>query len=162
MKFFLFLFILTLPYFTVANTVMIACHLSNPKYTGEISLDVVGKGLLQFQPRRSKGTPSSDQSKISCPLVVHNIQDVSRGVSPRITLVFLRRPCQKGSKDFSSDIFTERIALDVDLLNPKPMMRVRWLKEYHPRECQIKDIRLFDLRLNARKFQEGKWPIFFK
>lgn len=144
-----------------ANTIIIDCHLSNSKYKGQITLDTVGKGRLEFQTRKpsKKESSPSNQKTISCPLVVHNIQNKIRAVAPRITVVFLRGLCRPTSEDFYSKIFTENVVLDVSLLNQKPSVQVRWLKASHPEECKVKTIRLFDLQLNAKKFQQGTWPV---
>lgn len=151
--------ILTLQSSVFANTLILKCDLSHPKYTGHVSVDAVGQSVLKFKPKKVS-KKDKHQKMISCPLFIHNIRDVSRGVSPRISLVFLKDACQSTPKNFDSSIFTRRIGLDISLLNvEKPRGRLRWLRASHPENCLIKNIRLSDLKLNAGKFYRGLWPV---
>ena len=150
----LILFLLIFGSFSFANTTIIECRLSNPKYVGIISLDAVGQGLMKLRP---KGKSSSSRW-ISCPLSIYNIEDMSRGVSPSINFVFSKGACEFAPEGFNLDIFTNYIVLYLNLWNEKQVnASVRWLKEYHLEACRISTIRLSDIRLNIRKFKRGIW-----
>ena len=153
MRFFLYMIIFGFTFKSLANTKIIECRFSNPKYVGSFSLDAVGQGFIHF---RSKNT-SDKGSDMSCPLTIKYIQDVSQGISPSMTVEFFRNACQLRSGT-DPDMFTRNIALYLDLLpNDKTRAKLNWLKEYDPESCKIKNIRLFDLRLNAKKFKKGLW-----
>ena len=150
----LILFFLVFRNLSFANTTIIECCLSNPKYVGVISLDAVGQGMMKF---RSK-SKSSNSRWISCSLFIQNIEDMSRGVSPSINFVFSKGSCKSVPENFNLDIFTNHIVLYLNLWNEKRVSaRVRWLKEYHQEVCLINTIRLSEIRLNIRKFQRRIW-----
>ena len=133
-----------------ANTTILECDFSNPKYEGSVSLDALGEGVLRFRPK-------SSPNYMSCPLSVQDLNDMSGAISPSIDLAFFRQVCQPFDTDYA-DIFIRDMFLSIDLSSNRPTQaRFHWLKEYHPEECTIQTISLFDLKLNAKKFKKGLW-----
>lgn len=82
---------------------------------------------------------------------------MSQGIVPSIELTFFRETCQPFHRNYA-DIFIRDIVLLIDSVSDgQASARFHWLKTDHPEACTIKTIRLFDLRLNARKFKQGLW-----
>lgn len=139
---------------SLANTTIIECQFSNSKYQGVVSLDSIGQGLLEFQ---SKNSSSGASQKYTCPLLIQDMWDHSRAISPHIKIEFFKEVCQPFNASHT-DMFSRDVVLSIDLsVNRPPSAYFYWLKAHQDGDCTINTISLFDLKLNARKFKKGLW-----
>ena len=136
-----------------AQGILIECQFSNSEYTGVISLDTVGQGMIRFKSE-------NESSNVSCPLFIHNIEDMRRGTSPMVNFVFYRGICESVPEDFNLDILTEHIVLYLSFWDAKYIEEgyFRWLKKHHHREvCSIDTINPLRLIQIIRRFKNGIW-----
>ena len=155
MKYCVILIFFLFPYFTFASTNILECHLSDTKYTGQFLLDNEGRSslTLAFKNLNSKGVK---QIEITCPLFIDIMTDQSRGISPCITISFVRGRCIPLTETYLKFI-RDDITLYISLWNERPTARILAIRTDDLKECQISMIKLNDLKRNIRRFNDGRW-----
>ncbi len=132
------------------NTEILNCKVSNAEWTAKFILDSAGSGFLKFKK-------ASDPKSYICSLKLEFIQDGQRSISPNITVDFVRGACDPELGSLKQEIF-ERFSLIVNIRRKdKPEGNVQWLRRKQLDPCHVEKIKMFDISMNAKKWQNGTW-----
>lgn len=145
----LILFVSSISY--AQSSQILRCKVENTQWVAVFELDAVADGFLKFKR-------SGVDQEYTCGLRLDYINDGQRNVVPEVTVEFTRGSC---APDLTSELGQEILTsftLFVNLNNmEKPAGRVQWLRRSQPEACVVETFKMFDIQLNAKKWQDGKW-----
>ena len=133
------------------NSQIVKCRVQSPKWNALFILDTIGAGFLKVK--------EVGQEKVhTCSLKLTNLNDSLRGVAPTIKIEFDRGSCEPALNQANEKEILGEIAIRVDMNNAKnPKASVHWLRSAQPDLCVLEKLSLYEVQLDAKKFQEGSW-----